>query len=365
MTTELHTANLIHITPNAEALIAYLARISSKEQANPEYAKLLRYLIKHNHWSPFEMASMCIEIITTRAIAPQILRHRSFSYQELCLAGDAKIRIRGQKSDVPIAELYADWHAALELKCFDESIGDYAYANIKCVFMTGVKPIYEYEDRLGNILPCTEEHKVLTEQGFMPIEEAYKHNLKIGNANFMCPVFVALVAKRFRGNEQTYDIEMNHASHNYVANGFCVHNSQRYAKPNEAGAEPLPTLIQSAMETDWRLQDKKNRQNSIEPNEKKANELADFTYRFKELAEMSQELYDDMLEAGVAKECARGVLPLNQPTRLYMHGTIRSWIHYLQIRTDSATQKEHRLIAQAIKYHFAEQLPIIASVVFN
>src|SRR5574343_640849 len=77
--------NLIHCTPDAEKLIAYCARVSSSNQENPEYEKLLKFLIKHKHWSPFEMASMCVEIETTRGVAPQILRHRSFSFQEFSL----------------------------------------------------------------------------------------------------------------------------------------------------------------------------------------------------------------------------------------------------------------------------------------
>ena len=79
----MHTANLIWVTPDAEALIGKIARVSNpNNEDNPEVEKLIKYLIKHKHWSPFEMASMCVEIHTTRAIAPQILRHRSFSFQE-------------------------------------------------------------------------------------------------------------------------------------------------------------------------------------------------------------------------------------------------------------------------------------------
>lgn len=219
---ELHTAKLIHITPDAEKLIAYQARVSSKNQDNPSIAQLLKFCLEHGHVSIFEMASMAIEITTTRAISPQILRHRSFAFQEL---------------------------------------------------------------------------------------------------------------------------------------------SQRYARPDEAG-EPLPSLLQSAMLTDWRLQDTKNRQNSIVPTDAQYAEFAKFTTRFADLAKEAQDLYDDMLEAGIAKECARGVLPLNQPTRLYMHGTIRSWIHYLQVRTKPDTQKEHRLVAQSIEQIFAEQLPIIYEAIY-
>ena len=82
---------LVHITPEAEKHIAYCARVSSPNQDNPEFEKLIRYLIKHKHWSPMEMASLCVEIETTRAISPQILRHKSFSFQEFCISGDSLI----------------------------------------------------------------------------------------------------------------------------------------------------------------------------------------------------------------------------------------------------------------------------------
>ena len=220
---ELHSAKLVHITPDAEKLIAYMARVSSQNQTNPKIARLLRFCLKQGHVSIFEMASMAVEITTTRAIETQILRHRSLSYQSL---------------------------------------------------------------------------------------------------------------------------------------------SQRYSRPDSAG-EPLPSLLQSAMQTDWRLQDTKNRQNSIEPSDKQQTEFAQFTTRFANLAKDAQDLYDDMLDAGIAKECARGVLPINQPTRLYMHGTIRSWIHYLQVRIKPDVQKEHRQIANDILALFASQLPIIFEAAFT
>lgn len=215
---ELHTAKFVHVTPDAEALIAFQARVSSKNQTNEKIARLLSYCLEHNHFSIFEMASMAVEITTTRAIETQILRHRSFSFQSL---------------------------------------------------------------------------------------------------------------------------------------------SQRYSRPDEAGYEPLPSLLQSAMETDWRLQDYKNRQNSLMPSDSQSRQFAKYTARFAELAKEAQALYDDMLDAGIAKECARGVLPINQPTRLYMHGTIRSWIHYLQVRTKPDVQLEHRAVANSIADIMKKELPII------
>ena len=186
-------------------------RVSNpKNENNPEYEKLIRYLIKHKHWSPFEMASMCVEINTTRAIAPQILRHRSFSFQEF---------------------------------------------------------------------------------------------------------------------------------------------SQRYAEAIDADVPQL------------RRQDKKNRQNSIDdlPFELKIG----FQDRINDLFDDSFDLYQDMLSAGVAKECARSVLPLSTETRLYMSGTIRSWLHYIDLRGDDSTQLEHRQIARAAGRILADKLPNVARAMWD
>ena len=202
------SAKLIWITPEAETQIAYCARVSNPaNQNNPDASRLLRYCAKHGHWSVFELASMCVEITTTRDIAAQILRHRSFSFQEF---------------------------------------------------------------------------------------------------------------------------------------------SQRYSEADLLGHAPVPEL---------RLQDHANKQNSIVDD---FGVLADkFEYRIQALFEQSDLLYRDMIQAGTAKECARKVMPLNTPTRLYMAGTIRSWIHYLQVRGGVETQLEHRQIALDIGQIVKEQLPTI------
>lgn len=204
---------LVHVTPGAENLITDMARVSApKNQGNYETAaRLLKYLIKHRHWSPFEMASMCVEINTTRDIAAQIIRHRSFSFQEF---------------------------------------------------------------------------------------------------------------------------------------------SQRYADVKDLGQISAP---------EFRRQDTKNRQNSIadlDPSISKA-----FKHRTLMLYAEAQELYDDMLENGIAKECARKVLPMNSPSRIYMHGTLRSWIHYIDLRSANGTQKEHMDIAIECKNIFNEQFPMIAEAI--
>ena len=204
------TVKLVSITPDAEATMGYVARVSNPaNQENPNVAGLLKYCIKHNHWSVFEQSFMTLEIETTRAIAAQILRHRSFTYQEF---------------------------------------------------------------------------------------------------------------------------------------------SQRYADSSLlAETIPLPEL---------RRQDTKNRQNSID-------DLDPFTVQKLEmqmqtLFDSSMALYQQMLELGVAKECARNVLPLCTPTRIYMSGSCRSWIHYINLRSANGTQKEHMDIANACKEVFKEQFPVVA-----
>ena len=208
-----HTASLIHITPNAEQLISYMARVSNPaNQTNQETApKLIRYLIKHQHWSPFEMVNMCVEIETTRSIAAQILRHRSFSFQEF---------------------------------------------------------------------------------------------------------------------------------------------SQRYADASQLGNPVIPQL---------RLQDLKNRQNSVEVEEENLFLKQEICQLFKH----SELVYKKLLEAGVAKECAREVLPLSTPTRLYMNGTIRSWLHYCDLRTAHGTQKEHAQIAAQIQDILYSELPSVCEAMWN
>ena len=205
------TVSLIHSTPKGEELIAYMARVSNpNNQDNPDYTGLIRYLIKHKHWSPFEMVSMCVEIETTRGVAAQILRHRSFSFQEF---------------------------------------------------------------------------------------------------------------------------------------------SQRYAKAERPAV------------TDIRRQDTKNRQNSIDDFDDWTKQ--DFQVKQQMIFDQSYRLYEEMLLAGVAKECARDVLPLCTPTKLYMHGTLRSWIHYCDLRCGNGTQKEHKEIADDIKLLVKHSYPHVYSAMWG
>jgi len=187
-----------------------MARVSnpSNQDSDQGAEKLLSYLINHKHWSPFEMVSMCLEVLTTRSVSAQILRHRSFSFQEF---------------------------------------------------------------------------------------------------------------------------------------------SQRYADVTAIGSPVIPTL---------RRQDKTNRQNStddLDPNQTRL-----YYHRINHLFKESQDLYSKMVESGVAKETARDVLPLASPTKMYMAGTLRSWIHYIELRTANGTQKEHQNIALNAKDIFKQEFPIIA-----
>ena len=202
------TTTLVHCTEDGDYLISYMARVSNpSNQSNTETSdNLIKYLIKHKHWSPFEMVNMCVEISTTRSIAQQILRHRSFSFQEF---------------------------------------------------------------------------------------------------------------------------------------------SQRYAQVLEQPA--IPNL---------RRQDTTNRQNSIDDLD--PTDVQHFQIQLKQHFDQSMILYQNMLQAGVAKECAREVLPLSTPTRMYMNGSLRSWIHYCDLRCTDGTQLEHRMIADQCKNLVCTCFPAVA-----
>ena len=214
MTTDTQTdmkeqVKLVSVTPDAEKTMAYIARVSNpNNQDNEKYAGLLKYCIKHNHWSVFEQSSMTLEIETTRGLGAQILRHRSFTFQEF---------------------------------------------------------------------------------------------------------------------------------------------SQRYADSKLLGKIDLPEL---------RRQDDKNRQNSIDDLD--LEEVEKLNRQMETLFSSAFSLYNQMLEIGVAKECARMVLPLCTPTRIYMTGSCRSWIHYINLRSAHGTQKEHMIIAEKCRTVFTEQFPAVS-----
>jgi len=201
---------LISVTPDAEKMMGYVARVSNpSNQENPKVAGLLKYCVKHQHWSVFEQSFMTLEIETTRGLAAQILRHRSFTFQEF---------------------------------------------------------------------------------------------------------------------------------------------SQRYADSSML-ADTIPLF-------DLRRQDTKNRQNSIDDINPHIRQ--NFEIKIQKHFDDAMQLYQEMLAAGIAKECSRFVLPLAVPTRIYMSGSCRSWVHYIDLRSAHGTQKEHMDIAEACKSVFVEQFPTVA-----
>ena len=209
------TVQLMWATQNADFMVAKMARVSNPDnQDNTEFKRLLNYLMKHNHVSPFEMASMCVQIDTTRDISRQILRHRSFSFQEFS----------GR---------------------------------------------YEDMTKLGDMV-----------------------------------------------------------------------------------------------ERECRLQDTDNRQSSLDCSNPSTN--FHFNFAQSEVWDTSKKFYDWALSQGIAKEQARALLPEGlTPTRLYMTGTIRSWLHYIQVRAGVETQKEHRIIAQGALEVLRQIAPITAEAFFG
>jgi len=355
---------------NIQDLIAFCARVSNpSNQMNTETAeRLLKYLIKNKHWSPFEMTSVCLEIETTRDIARQILRHRSFSFQEFCLSGDTEIyTVEPTHDKIKLSLLYKVWKTNYglpnhKLKVFDEDQNEFVSASIKEIFYTGKKSIYKVTLSDGKTIKTTKEHKFLTMDGFDTLENiiglenlnaGYVDSVKIGITELVSccnrPKFIDIIHVEFLGEEDTYDIEVEHPSHNYVANGLVVHNSQRYANP----VEELCFELREA-----RLQDLKNRQNSVTTDDQ--NLQNEWNRRQQEVIDKAKEAYSWAIENGIAKEQARAVLPEgNTLSRIYVNGTIRSWIHYCELRGSNGTQKEHMDIAHACAEVIGKLFPII------
>jgi thymidylate synthase ThyX/intein/homing endonuclease len=571
-------------------IIAFCARVSNpSNQMNTQNTdKLIKYLANNKHWSPFEMVNVCLEIETTRDIARQILRHRSMSFQEFCLSGDTDIyfaipaRMKEGKYEPKrkyrLKDLYEKWTNGAKpiiecgnnreirmpmkeriekmmIKCYDEEEKKLTTSTIKDIFYTGKKIVYKIILSDGKEIKTTKEHKFLTKDGFLPLEdviglklinsnnkitatmtkktqiavngivnyhdknwciekkkeslkenggykyisETYqisntsirkwfkKHDLTysfdetqiiLGNKgkmtsvnseetyrnkdwmiekkneslfpkgglkylsekyninyntlrkwfkihdliytkeensiiigdvwnkgvfgyknkphseetrlkmresarkgsdnnlwrgggskneghtgwqamsvnsrknNSYIPKWVDIKFIEYLGEEDTYDIEVNHTSHNYIANGIIVHNSQRYANP----LKELEFELREA-----RLQDTKNRQNSIEVEDQELQN--EWNRRQQEVIDKSTETYQWAIQNGIAKEQARCVLPEgNTLSRLYVNGTLRSWIHYCELRSENGTQKEHAEIAKACAKVISDLFPIVLQV---
>jgi thymidylate synthase (FAD) len=575
------------VVPGLESptdLVAYCARVSNpSNQFNTETAeKLIKYLIKHQHWSPLELATMCLEIETTRDIARQILRHRSFSFQEFCLSGDTEIYFAVPSklasgsykptTKIKLADLYDKWAngaksikrrgsgnsirmpmkkrlSDMHIKCFDEVSGQLTTSHIKEVFYTGKKPLYKIALSDGKQIKTTKEHKFLTDGGFSPLEKivdlsmigdravmskigtiavngvpvyqdkdwllkkkqeslfhggglryisqkydvnystlrkwlkiykmqytkketsivtggpwnkgvfgynlppkteqarrnhqlsarkgrdsnlwrgggsgkrkgidpidafafrtekqhtcevcgVYGGNLDIHhivpvsenpslenektNWQLLCRTchinhhktnnhsgWQAMGAKarkksaytvkwvtidkiEYLGEQDTYDIEVDHQSHNYIANGIVTHNSQRYADPTK----DLSFEVREA-----RLQDPKNRQNSISDGVDLDVQRGWDTLQ-RRVIEEAKTAYNWAIENGIAKEQARAVLPEGLTmSRMYMSGTLRSWIHYIQLRSANGTQKEHMEIAKQCAIVISELFPLAKNLI--
>ena len=354
---------------DAKDLIAFCARVSNPtNQYNNDTAdKLLGYLKKHKHWSPFEMASATVEIETTRDIARQLLRHRSFSFQEFCIAGDSLItlelpnsiknkkRASYKRTIEHLYKLQQTGKLPSYVRVFDEESSTFVLCAIKEVFKTGVKPVFKITLENGKTITTTKEHKFLTDNGFQTLEEAVGLSMRGDLAAMTKVAFIGCNGVplsrvhwsqvkhiEYVGEQMTYDMEVDHVSHNYVANGIVTHNSQRYADP----VEELSFVIREA-----RLQDDKNRQNSIDLTPTLSNDLLqkEWSLRQKQILDLVEENYKWAIDKKIAKEQARVILPEGlTKSRLYVNGTIRSYIHYVDVRTDVATQKEHRELALAV-----------------
>ena len=547
-------------TPNIDEQIAYQARVSNPEnQDNPAIAGLLNYCMREGHVSPFEMANVCLEINTTRDIGRQILRHRSFSFQEFCIAGDTKITLElpnGVKSGKRSAytrtiehlfKLQQTGRLPSFVRVFDEDLRTFVARPIKEVFQTGVKPVFKITLHNGRTITSTKEHKFLTQDGFVALESAIglsvvngravmskratlgcngvpayadkewlsaakdasieagiglrhiatsagcsthtirkwlkhhglqftkaevasyappwnkgvrgyslpkhtpetiekmrksarrgsdsnlwgggaerserlkiadwchahrseflrcadykcacgsnknlelhhiksvasmpelayeKSNIQVlcrtchrevhrlsgeaktwrseGRGNTLTTHWSEVVKVEFVGELMTYDMEVDHHSHNYVANGIVTHNSQRYQDATQLGDWEL---------RECRLQDTKNRQNSLDCNDVHTEGL---WYEMQDkVAALAKTNYLAALEMGVAKEQARALLPEGlTPSRIYMNGTMRSWVHYLGQRLHPSTQKEHRQVAEQALAILRTVAPVTTSAFF-
>ena len=347
-------------------LVAYFARVSNpSNQYNQLTApRLLEYLTKQNHWSPFEMVSATLEISTTRAISHQIVRHRSFAFQEFCIAAQSKvlvIRSEGGSSSgifarkIPIVTMYFNQgREKYTVPVYDPDIKDYVTAQVKEIFQTGIKPVFRVILKDGSSIESTKEHKFFSKSGkFVRLKHLTANDaILVADSEIR---YSDIVSIEYMGEKMTYDLEVNHHSHNYIANAIVTHNSQRYADP---------TKDMEFVTYEARLQDTKNRQNSIDidRNEARQREVAEeFRMRQMALHRQIKRDYAWAIENNIAKEQARALLPESMGTRLYMSGTLRSWIHYIDLRMGNGTQREHMQVARGA---YAAILPLCKSLKF-
>ena len=362
------------------AMLAYFARVSNpSNQTNFKTAeKLLAYCMRLSHWSVFTMANIVIEVECPRDIGRQVLRHR-FDFQEFCVDGDTLVTVENldvysvqQEYKESIEGLYRLQQdgklSEVVAKVFDEDVKLFIVRPIKEVFKTGVKPVFKVLLENGRSITATKEHKFLTKDGFKTLEDAVGLSVSEGTAvaNKAADIFCdesgvsggwSKVAKvEYVGEVMTYDMEVDHPSHNYVGNGIVTHNSQRYSLVDELGISfAIPKL---------RTQDFKNRQNSFEV-EDTDERFDEYVAAVERRIDAAKAAYDEDIALGVAKETARKGLPEGYTmTRMVMNGTVRQWIHYLAVRDDEGvTQWEHVLLARKIRQALAAELSVIFGAV--
>jgi thymidylate synthase (FAD) len=557
--------SLVWITPKADEMIAQMARVSNpNNEHNTDTApRLISYLVRHKHWSPFEMASMCVQIETTRDIGRQLLRHRSFAFQEFCVAGNTEVTFElphkaavGKRSayKVTIEKLYRTFSAGHTIpsviRVYDEAARQFSTSRVLSVFQTGIKPTFRMTLENGKAIECTKEHKFLTASGFCRLEDAIglemvgcravmtnpdaklacngaaaytdrewlaaakarsiveqtglagiaaeagcsthtvrkwlrKYELQFAKvevasyspiwnkgksgyslqphsmatikkmrcsakrgeasnlwrgggsnrserakiadwftarrsdflkaARYTCtscqvvggklelhhmePVSmrpdlayedsnIAVLCRdchraihnlrgdakvwrdrsrghtltthwskvrsiEYVGEQMTYDLEVEHGSHNYIGNGIVVHNSQRYAATDVLPPAPL---------REARMQDPKNRQASLPCEDDFINKW--WRKQQENLLRDTKQTYEAALSWGIAKEVARTILPEGlTTTKMYMVGSIRSWLHLCQVRRGVETQKETRDIADECWEILKKECPNIINAV--
>ena len=343
-----------------EEIVAYVARVSNPTNQNKHEtaSNIIKYCLKNGHYSIFETVSLTVEIKTSRAIAAQILRHRSFTFQEFCVAGTTVVET--DKGGFLIKDLFKT-KVPFRVRVLDLDSGVFSFTSVKEVFSTGKKETYTILFEDGRNITCTRDHKFLTrDKQFVALEKALHlqyDDLNINVIDFdrsvafaidgaVSPEFIRVVLVTHSGTQDTYDLETEHGSHNYVANGIVTHNSQRYAKPKASVLYPA------------RRQDTKNRQNSVDDLSDETKEW--FTEQQTKVWEDAKLAYDGAIERGIAKECARFLLPIATETTMYMTSNLRNFIFYCNQRAGNGTQQEHMDIALGVKAILIEQFPSVA-----
>lgn len=342
---------------DANDLIVYCARVSNPSNQD-NFATgdgLLRYCMKKKHVSIFNMANVVIEVNTPRDISRQILRHVSMHFQEFCVAKGTKIRTK--TGLVPIENLYNRFKSPQYSKAsnwlvrvYDQDLKTFKYAKIKEVFETGVKPVFRTRLDNGKEIVTTKDHKFFTPDGFKTLEdlqpgdfvgtdgtsvETHRQKTKAEREIIRKTIRYSVIASiEPEGDMQTYDLEVDHVDHNYVANGIVTHNSQRYANVNELGF----------VTREARKQHPTNRQMSIPLTECPEDVLLAMRWAKaqKEVQDLVTKHYNWAIGNGIAKECARVILPEgNTMSRMYINATLRDWFFYCAVRLMDGVQQEH------------------------